>query len=267
MTINDWILLKTDCFSAIQDIVLSPEQVLKGYACEKPLELECSFKAYISLYNIKGPIILAKFFVVRGTNVPLLSYKTAMDLKLINFRTGTYSTQTLCTDCHLSIRAVGMRNEVESFKEFPKIPIEPVKFAINHEIPAKQIIRYCIPKAFEKRVNERLFQMEFSGIIERADEANVKILHVSPLILTPKGTDDFRIVIDYREVNKSILRQPYPMPSLEKIWTNMPNSKDKYFTKLDLKDAYFHVELHRDVRQITTFMTANGLFRFKRFIS
>ena len=36
------------------------------------------------------------------------------------------------------------------------------------------------------------------------------------------------------------------------------------FTKLDLKDAYFHVELHKDVRYITTFMSGNGLFRFKR---
>lgn len=54
------------------------------------------------------------------------------------------------------------------------------------------------------------------------------------------------------------------MPSLEKIWTNISStSKEKVFTKLDLKDAYFHVELHEEVRHMTTFMTANGLFRFK----
>lgn len=31
-----------------------------------------------------------------------------------------------------------------------------------------------------------------------------------------------------------------------------------------MKDAYFHIELHEEVRHFTTFMTANGLMRFKR---
>lgn len=55
------------------------------------------------------------------------------------------------------------------------------------------------------------------------------------------------------------------MPSLEKIWTDIPhNNGSLFFSKLDLKDAYFHVELHEDVRHVTTFMTANGLMRFRR---
>lgn len=88
---------------------------------------------------------------------------------------------------------------------------------------------------------------------------------MSPLVLVPKGSNDFRIVVDYREVNKAIIREPYPMPSLDKIWTDIPSGNGKlYFTKLDLKDAYFHIEIPEDVRHFTTFMTANGLMRFKR---
>lgn len=105
--------------------------------------------------------------------------------------------------------------------------------------------------------------MELKGIIERADKEHDVFTHVSPLVLVPKGTNDFWIVIDYRAVNKAIIREPYPMPSLEKIWSDIPKGT-MFFTKLDLKDAYFHVELHESVRHFTTFMTANGLMRFKR---
>lgn len=107
--------------------------------------------------------------------------------------------------------------------------------------------------------------MERKGIIERADKPKYLLTSVSPLVLVPKGANDFRIVVFYREVNKAIIREPYPMPSLEKIWTEIPSgSGSLYFTKLDLKDAYFHIDLHEDVRHFTTFMTANGLMRFRR---
>lgn len=55
------------------------------------------------------------------------------------------------------------------------------------------------------------------------------------------------------------------MPTLDRIWTDIPKANGTlYFTKLDLADAFFHVELHKDIRHYTTFMTAKGLMRFKR---
>lgn len=109
--------------------------------------------------------------------------------------------------------------------------------------------------------------MQHRGIIERADNENYPISYVSPLVLVPKGQNNFRIVVDYREVNKAIIREPYPMPTLEKIWTEIPSASGSlHFSKIDLKDAYFHIELHKDVRHFTTFMTSNGLMRFKIYI-
>lgn len=160
---------------------------------------------------------------------------------------------------------VGYSVRASNTLEFPKIPIDAVRFRVDESVTPKQIIRYNIPKAFEWATTERLKTMESKGIIERADKEGDIISFVSPLVLVPKGTNDFRIVVDYREVNKAIIREPYPMPSLEKIWTDIPSGDGNlFFTKLDLKDAYFHIELHEDVRHVTTFMTANGLMRFKR---
>lgn len=266
MTIKGWESIQRNCRTSVLDVVLEPKNVLKGYACNEPLELECSFRAFICLPNKTTPSKLAKFFVVRGTNIPLLSYSTAVDLKLLNIKGDTYDRQGICPTCDLRINVLRLDNKlIESNEKFPKVPMEPVKFRIDEAVVPKQIIRYNIPKAFERHVNERLQKMEKDDIIERADAFESKITSVSPLVIVPKGVNDFRIVVDYREVNKAIIREPYPMPSLEKIWTKMPGaSQNKLFTKLHLKDAYFHIELHKDVRHITTFMTANGLYRFKR---
>lgn len=247
-----WLKIKKDCHTIIQDLTLFPEEILKGYASDQPLKVECSFNAYIRVDGENQKMFLTKFFVVHGTDLPLMSYKTARNLNLI--RIGSNEK---------NINQVDLSEK--QFEEFPKIPIEGVKFRIDETVIPKQIIRYNIPKAYEAATNKRLREMEAKGIIERADKAEHKVTSVSPLMLVPKGMNDFRIVVDYREVNKSIIREPYPMPSLERIWTEIPNDGGQlYMTKLDLSDAFFHIELHETVRHLTTFMTANGLMRFKR---
>ncbi|XP_058125134.1 uncharacterized protein K02A2.6-like [Anopheles ziemanni] len=260
ITTQGWQIIRQRCHTIVQDLTVHPEEVLKGYANQKPLDVVCSFSAYIAVEGIEKNMVLAKFFVVEGTKLSLLGYQTSHKLDLIhighpNQRGGYIHT------VDSSVPAPGLMSD----NEFPKLPLGGVRFKLDKTIIPRQIIRYNVPKAFEDAINKRLAEMEQKGIIERADKEGDTITFVSPMVLVPKGTKDFRIVIDYREVNKAIIREPYPMPSLEKIWTDIPHSNGcLIFTKLDLKDAYFHVELHEDVRHITTFMTANGLMRFRR---
>lgn len=271
ITTIGWQIIKRKCRSVVQDFELYPEEILRSYANQHPLQVECSFTAYIGVNG--QPLQLAKFFVVEGTDLSLLSYETAKKLNLVHIGLrnimGAHATgfdKIVCsiTDTRLEPKmldvATAHKNEPQAF---PKLPIAAVKFKVDESVAPKQIIRYSIPKAFESATNERLRLMEERGIIERADKENDVITCVSPLVLVPKGTSDFRIVVDYREVNKAIIREPYPMPSLDKIWTDIP-SGTMFFSKLDLKDAYFHVELAEEVRHYTTFMTANGLMRFRR---
>lgn len=83
ITSNEWETIKRNCRTVIQDIVIQPEEVLKSYANSRPLEVECSFRAFIGVTNGGQPALLAKFFVVRGTQLSLLGYETAYQLNLI----------------------------------------------------------------------------------------------------------------------------------------------------------------------------------------
>src|SRR5690349_7709268 len=231
----------------LKEINEAPLERLTSYASETSLNILCSFKAIVKLDGREDREAEAKFFVVKGTELALLSYHTSCELKVLRVGLDTL-------------------NQVENEKEFPKIPIEPAKIRIKSEVPSRQIIRYNIPKAFERQAIDRLNQMEKRGIIEKV-KGNDEITSVSPLVLVPKGEKDFRILVDYREVNKKIIREPYPLPQLEKIWADIPPAVEGnklHFSVLDLSEAFFHIELDESVRHITTFMTANGLMRFKR---
>lgn len=79
-----------------------------------------------------------------------------------------------------------------------------------------------------------------------------------------KGKSDFRIVIDMREPNKAIKRSTFPIPSIEQFRAQLQGAA--FFSKLDLKNAFFHLKLHDDSKPLTTFMTSRGPMRYTRLM-
>lgn len=219
------------------------EERITGYAPDAPLKLLHSFETTITINNANRQA-KAKIFVIQGASLNLLSYHTAMELGVLK----------IGLDACLSIA---------TSKEFPKIPIQPVRIRVNEEVTPRQITRVNLPKAYEQRVEERLAEMRETGIIE-AVHGWCTISSISPMVIVPKGTNDFRIVMDYREVNKRIVREPHPLPQMDRILAQIPAGEGLIMSVLDLSDAFFHVELHKDDRHLTAFMTSKGLMQFTR---
>ncbi|XP_062541146.1 uncharacterized protein K02A2.6-like [Armigeres subalbatus] len=84
----------------------------------------------------------------------------------------------------------------------------------------------------------------------------------SSMIVVPKGKHDIRLVIDLRGPNQYIHRTPFSMPTLESIVANLNGAK--WFSTIDLSNAFFHVELDTESRHLTNFFTEFGMFRCVR---
>lgn len=67
-----------------------------------------------------------------------------------------------------------------------------------------------------------------------------------------------------RQANNAIKRERHPIPTVDKILYNMNESE--VFSKLDLKYGFHQIELDEASREITTFVTHKGLFRYKRLM-
>ena len=67
-----------------------------------------------------------------------------------------------------------------------------------------------------------------------------------------------------RQANQAIMRRRYPIPTVDEVLHTMNGSK--VFSTLDLKLEYHQLELSPEFREITTFATPDGLFRYKRLL-
>ena len=226
------------------DIQMDNGTELKAYATSNVLKIVCTFKAWIEVRDAMKPTKFTTFYVVEGANVSLLSFETsaAMDLLKIG----------------LEINLLEMGPMQANMESFPKMPMPPIKIKVDRELTPVQSCRYNIPLALEAGVRQKISEMLQKGIIEPANQPT----WISAMHVVPKGTSDFRIVVDLRDVNKAIAREPYPMPQLEKVFNNIRGAR--YFTKLDLKSAYHHIELHPESRKLTAFMTDIGVLQFTR---
>ena len=87
---------------------------------------------------------------------------------------------------------------------------------------------------------------------------------VSPVVVVPKKNKGVRICIDMRKANEAIQRIKHPMPTMDDLIADLNGST--VFSKLDLSDAYYQLELGESSRYITTFATHAGLIRYKRLL-
>ena len=88
---------------------------------------------------------------------------------------------------------------------------------------------------------------------------------VNPVVIVPKNNGKIRLFVDMRQANQAIImRRRYPIPTVDEVLHTMNGSK--VFSKLDLKWGYHQLELSPGSREITTFATPGGLFRYKRLL-
>lgn len=213
--------------------------IYKGYANSASIEVEGIFEAQIMIRE-KQTKTIAKFHIVRGASKSLLSKDTAKILKVLKLG--------------LEVK------KIEENRPFPLIPNICVKFLIDKTVIPKKILYHSVPAALEEKVQQKLDILEKQDIIEKVTFSD----WISPMQVVPKGQDDVRICINMKGPNEAILREHYPLPVFDTFINKLRGSK--WFTKLDITNAYHHVLLHPESRELTTFMASRGLMRFKRLM-
>lgn len=86
----------------------------------------------------------------------------------------------------------------------------------------------------------------------------------SPLVVVPKPNGEIRLCTDMRKANEAIVREKFPIPTVDDILHEITGSK--VFSKLDLRHGYHQLELDDESREITTTVTHKGHYRYTRLI-
>jgi hypothetical protein len=132
-------------------------------------------------------------------------------------------------------KAIGCNNLILSFLAYG-IPLhmshEPPRSVYSNHVSYNQHIEFA-DKEVEKHLKD--------GSFVEVSEAYVKI--VNPLLIEPKGQDDFRMCMDGRYVNMRLAYIQFILESLEHDLPDIVKKFDLLFTA-DVSKAYFAVPMH-----------------------
>ena len=107
---------------------------------------------------------------------------------------------------------------------------------------------------FRKEV-ERLCKI---GVLKRQPESEWG----SPAFIIPKANNTVRFLGDFREVNKRIVRNPFPIPKITDVLQQMEGFT--WASALDLNMGYFTIRLDPDSQKICTIVLPWGKYSYLR---
>lgn len=193
-----------------------------------------------------------KFVVVRERQCqPILGLEACIGLKLIK-----------------RIDAVNLPLGKEEFikenrEHFSGIGCFPDKYKITlrPDSHPKAYPSRRVPLGLMGRFKDALDKLIKNDIIEPVNDNSLSEW-VSNIVIVEKPDKSLRICLDPQNLNKYILRNYFHIPTLDELRPKLAHKR--YYTVLDLKNGFYHIQLDEESSKLCTFSTPFGLFSFKR---
>lgn len=172
----------------------------------------------------------------------------------------------VCTDdeCQIDVNPVANENSILRVKNMvqnynpQKIKTTNVEMRITliDDTPI-----YCTPRRLPLKeriiVDEQIDKWLDEGIIEPSESE-----FCSPIVLVKKKDSTYRLCVDYRKINKVIMKDHFPLPLIEDQLDRLQGAM--IFSTIDLRNGFFHVNVNADSRKYTSFVTHNGQYQFRK---
>ena len=81
-----------------------------------------------------------------------------------------------------------------------------------------------------------------------------------PVLFVKKLGGEIQFCVDYRRLNTITKKDRYPIPLIEEILAQLEGAK--YFTKIDIRQAFYRIRMSKDSKELTTFLTRFGTFKY-----
>ena len=120
-----------------------------------------------------------------------------------------------------------------------------------------------VPKQRSYRLTpkERLeVESQIKSLLEKGFISPSHSPYGAPVLFKDKSDGTFRMCVDYRALNKQTIKNRFPLPRMDELLDML--TKARFFSSLDLQQAYNQVQLLPEDRPKTAFTTHKGLFEY-----
>ena len=136
---------------------------------------------------------------------------------------------------------------------------EPVRLHLKESaIPVAIYTARQVPFLLMQPVKQALLKMVEQDIIEPVTYPTEWSSGIVPV----PGKTKVRICIDFRKLNISLKREIFHIPTFDELSSKLAGVK--VMSKLDAASGFFQIPLDGKSRDLTTFLTPFGRYRFKR---
>ena len=117
---------------------------------------------------------------------------------------------------------------------------------------------YCSVSFDKKKAMKKIVEdLEDAKLIEPTHS-----YWAAPSILAKKKDGSYRLVVDYRGLNKQIEKTSWPLPRINDVIDSLDGNC--YFSNIDLTSGYFQMALDEESQNVTAFLNPMGLYKWKR---
>ena len=142
---------------------------------------------------------------------------------------------------------------------FPDVPTRTDKIQhdviVENEAAVKQH-PYRMNPAKQQYLKDEIKYLLDNDFIEPSQSK-----YSSPCILVPKPDGTYRLCTDYRKINNITKTDSYPIPRMDDCIDKV--GKAKFVTKFDLLKGFWQVPLTDRAKELSAFVTPDGLYQFK----
>lgn len=151
-------------------------------------------------------------------------------------------------------RQLRMQEQVKKLEHLPGLgQWEPI--LDGQIIPPRRRVLTPIQEAEASRQAKEWHQQ---GVVERIKIPPV----INNLVLVAKKDGRTRVCVDCTPANKVTRDFDWPLPRLQDVRYRIRGNK--YFARIDLKDAFFRIRIAKRFRHLTAFMVNGEAFQFTR---
>ena len=135
---------------------------------------------------------------------------------------------------------------------------KPVSFQLKDGVTPYHGRAFPIPKVHKETIMKEIQRLCDLGVLEWQSSSE----WAAPSFIQPKKNKTVRFLTDFREVNKRLVRKPFPIPKISTVLQELEGFT--YATALDLNMGYYTISLDPDASKVCTIIFPWGKYSYKR---